>query len=105
MNALRTQEANMMLTPVNLQPQLTVVQGMPRTRESLLDRMADLAFGYLHGGDFSSDVHVGGDFSSDVHDVLDSRTHHVFLNGMRERIFALVACTVAIGALFVFSFM
>ena len=35
MNALRTQEANMMLTPVNLQPQLTVVQGMPRTRESL----------------------------------------------------------------------
>lgn len=95
MNALRTQEANMMLTPVNLQPQLTVVQGMPRTHESLLDRMADLAFGYLHGGDFSSDVH----------DVLDSRTHHVFLNGMRERIFALVACTVAIGALFVFSFM
>lgn len=95
MNALRTQEANMMLTPVNLQPQLTVVQGMPRTRESLLDRMADMAFGYLHGGDFSSDVH----------DVLDSRTHHVFLNGMRERIFALVACTVAIGALFVFSFM
>lgn len=95
MNALRTQEANMMLTPVNLQPQLTVVQGMPRTRESLLDRMADLAFGYLHGSDFSSDIH----------DVLDSRTHHVFLNGMRERIFALVACTVAIGALFVFSFM
>lgn len=95
MNALRTQEANMMLTPVNLQPQLTVVQGMPRTRESLLDRMADLAFRYLHGDDFSSDVH----------DVLDSRTHHVFLNGMRERIFALVACTVAIGALFVFSFM
>lgn len=95
MNALRTQEANMMLTSVNVQPQLTVVQGMPRTRESLLDRMADMAFGYLHGGDFSSDVH----------DVLDSRAHHVFLNGMRERIFALVACTVAIGALFVFSFM
>lgn len=95
MNALRTQEANMMLMSVNAQPQLTVIQGMPRMRESLLDRMADMAFGYLHGGDFSSDVH----------DVLDSRTRHVFLNGMRERVFAFAACTVAIGALFVFSFM
>lgn len=95
MNALRTQEANMMLTSVNAQPQLTVIQGMPCMRESLLDRMADMAFGYLHGGDFSSDVH----------DVLDSHTRYVFLNGMRERVFAFAACTVATGALFVFSFM
>lgn len=95
MNALRTQEANMMLTSGNVQPQLTVIQGMPRMRESVLDRMADMAFGYLHGGDFSSNVH----------DVLDSRTRYVFLNGMRERVFALAACTMAIGALFVLSFM
>lgn len=95
MSALRTQEANMMLAPAKSRSQLTVIQGMPCTRESLLDRMADMAFGYLHGGDFSSDVH----------DVLDSRTRHIFLNDMRERIFAFAACTVAIGALFAFSFM
>lgn len=95
MGALRTQEVNMMLAPANSQPRLTLIQGMPYARESLLDRMADMLFGYLHGGDFSSDVH----------DVLDLRTRHVFLNGMCERIFAFVACTVAIGALFAFSFM
>ncbi len=83
------------LTPVSRKPHLTVIQGMRRnTQMSLLDELAIHMFGHLHGADFSSEVH----------DILDARVRYAFLGGSRERLFAQIACAIAVGALFVFSF-
>ena len=82
------------LTPVSRKPHLTVIQGMRNTQISLLDEFAIHMFGHLHGADFSSEVH----------DILDARARHAFIGGSHERLFAQIACIIAIGALFVFSF-
>lgn len=82
------------LTPVSRKPHLTVIQGMRNTQMSLLDELAIHMFGHLHGTDFSSEVH----------DILDARVRHAFIGGSHERLFAQIACIIAIGALFVFSF-
>lgn len=93
MNTMNEAQA-VALASVSRKPHLTVVQGMRNTSMSLMDELAIHMFGHLHGADFSSEVH----------DVLDERVHHAFLSGSRERLFAQVACVIAIGALFVLSF-
>ena len=82
------------LTPVSRKPHLTVVQSMRNTQMSLVDELAIHMFGHLHGTDFSSEVH----------DILDARVRHAFIGGSHERLFAQIACIIAIGALFAFSF-
>ncbi len=95
MNSTYNAQTATALAPVSAHPHLTVIKGTKKKPSSLFEEFAIQMFGHLHGGDFSSDVH----------DVLDSRVQHGFLAGSRERIFAQVACVIATGALFVFSFM
>ncbi len=76
-------------------PHLTVIRALPRERTSLFEDFITLAFGHLHGGEFSSAVH----------DVLDTRVRHAFFDGTRERAFAVIASVMATAALFALSFM
>ncbi|MEI3377885.1 MAG: hypothetical protein V8R08_08710 [Coriobacteriales bacterium] len=66
---LRKTQAAVAPISVASRPHLTVIRALPRERTSLFEDFITLAFGHLHGGDFSSAVH----------DVLDMRVRHVFL--------------------------
>lgn len=92
---LRKTQAAVAPISVASRPHLTVIRALPRERTSLFEDFITLAFGHLHGGDFSSAVH----------DVLDMRVRHVFFDGTRQRAFAVFASALATAALFALSFM
>lgn len=83
------------LAPVRPQAQLAVIQGVKSKRGTLVEALASQMFGYLHGNDFSSDVH----------DVLDAHVRPNLLGSSRERVFAALLSGLATCALFVLSFM
>lgn len=94
MNSTHNAQTATALVPVSTCPHLTVIKGVKKKSSSLFEEFAIQMFGHLHGNDFHSDVH----------DVLDARVQRAFLAGAHERLFAQIACVIAIGALFVFSF-
>mgnify|MGYP000872056496 CR=1 FL=1 len=94
MNSTHNTQTATALVPVSTCPHLTVIKGVKKKSSSLFEEFAVQMFGHFHGDDFHSDVQ----------DLLDARVQRTFLADSHERLFAQIACVIAIVGLFVFSF-